>query len=45
MYHSHLHLTRIAQTQQTDVHETSLCVLLVLEILCSNTKLTFVLTL
>ena len=32
-------------TQQIGVHEASLCVLLVLEILCSSTKLTFVLTL
>ena len=31
--------------QQIDVHKASLCVLLVLEILCLSTKLTFVLTL
>ena len=32
-------------TQQIGVHEASLCVLLVLEILCSSTKLSFVLML
>ena len=34
-----------SNSQQIGVHEASLCVLLVLEILCSSTKLTFVLML